>query len=146
MITPNDARKLRKFIVKGAAYLSDEDALEAVELFQEWEVGVKYEVEEVDGVLIKPRVSYNGVLYRVEQTHTSQADWTPDITPALYTRVSKPGEIDVWRQPTGAQDAYAYGAKVHYPTKTDPIYISTVNDNVWPPDVYGWEIWTQQEE
>lgn len=30
--------------------------------------------------------------------------------------------------------------KVHYPTETDPVYISTVDNNVWEPDVYGWEL------
>ena len=49
------------------------------------------------------------------------------------------GEIPVWKQPTGAQDAYMTGDKVYYPTKNDAIYISTVDNNVWAPDVYGWE-------
>ena len=42
--------------------------------------------------------------------------------------------------PTGAQDAYMMGDKVHYPTKEDPVYVSVIDNNVWAPDVTGWEI------
>ena len=35
---------------------------------------------------------WNGKLYRVVQSHTSQADWTPDVTPALYTEIAEPGQ------------------------------------------------------
>lgn len=33
----------------------------------------------------------------------------------------------------------AAGDKVHYPTKDDSVYVSIVDNNVWAPDVYGWE-------
>lgn len=46
----------------------------------------------------------------------------------------------MWKQPTGAQDAYNKGDKVHYPTADDPVYESTVDANVWSPDTYGWEV------
>lgn len=127
--------KYRELIEKASTSLPDEDAIEAVALFPEWAVGVLYEVK--DGV--KPRVEYNGKLYRVEQTHTSQADWLPDQTPALYTEVTPAGEIGVWKQPTGAQDAYPRGARVYYPNKGDDIWVSTAENNVWEPGVYGWE-------
>ena len=42
-----------------------------------WTVGKAYAVSE--------RVQYNGTLYKCVQAHTSQADWTPSSTPALYT-------------------------------------------------------------
>lgn len=128
---PQDkARELRPFIEKGAESLSDEDALQAVELYPVWAVGVAYVVDE--------RVSYEGKLYRVVQAHTSQADWTPDKTPALFTEVSTE-DIPVWKQPTGAQDAYSLGDKVYYPDKGDTVYVSVVDNNVWQPGVYGWE-------
>lgn len=130
------ARQLRPIIEKAAESLTDEDALEAVELFPSWATGVSYTADE--------RVSYADKLYRCVQSHTSQADWTPDVTPALWTEVPKPGEIPVWKQPTGAQDAYMTGDKVHYPTKDDPVYISTVDNNVWSPDVYGWSLVSHQ--
>lgn len=128
----SEARKLRAMIEKAAVSLDDADALEAVELFKSWYSGIAYQTDE--------RVRYDDKLYRCVQAHTSQADWTPDITPALWTEVAKPGEIPVWKQPTGAQDAYMTGDKVHYPTADDPVYVSTVDNNVWEPTVYGWEV------
>ena len=132
-MTPQErARQLRPIIEKAAEFLPDDDALEAVELFPAWATGVSYTADE--------RVSYADKLYRCVQSHTSQVDWTPDATPALWTEVAKPGEIPVWKQPTGAQDAYKIGDKVHYPGKDDPVYISTVDNNVWSPETYGWDL------
>ena len=124
------ALKLRQMIEKASASLTDTDALEAVELFPNWKTDTAYTV----GI----RVRYGDKLYRCEQAHTSQADWTPDRTPALWTEVAEPGEIPVWKQPTGAQDAYMTGDKVHYPTKDDAVYESTMDYNTYAPDVYGW--------
>lgn len=124
------ALKLRAMIEKAAASLDDGDALDAVELFPAWMAGTSYAV----GV----RIRYGDKLYKCVQAHTSQADWTPDATPALWTEVAKPGEIPVWKQPTGAQDAYMTGDRVHYPDKNGPVYESTMDYNVYAPDVTGW--------
>ena len=124
-------RKLREMIRKAAVSLDDTDALTAIELFAPWQTDTAYTVD--------TRIRYNGNLYRVVQAHTSQADWTPDITPALYTEVEEPGTIPVWKQPTGAQDAYMTGDKVRYPDEQGDVYVSTVDNNVWEPGVYGWE-------
>ena len=97
-MTRERAYQLRAMIVKASASLPDEDALEAVELFPEWQSGTDYTVGK--------RVRYGEKLYRVVQAHTSQADWTPDQTPALWTEVAAPGEILAWKQPSGAHDAY----------------------------------------
>lgn len=129
-MTRNHAYKLRELMHKASASLDDSDALEAVELFPLWGAGIAYEAEQ--------RIRYGEKLYRVVQTHTSQEGWEPPTVPALWTEVAKPGEIPVWKQPTGAQDAYMIGDKVHYPEATDPVYVSDVDDNVWAPNVYGW--------
>lgn len=126
------AYNLRDMMHKAAVSLPDDDALEAVELFPAWAADTAYDL----GV----RVRYGDKLYRCEQAHTSQSDWIPPDTPALWTEVAKPGEIPVWKQPTGAQDAYRIGDKVHYPTKDNPVYISTMDYNTYAPDVYGWEM------
>ena len=125
------AYKIRDMMHKAANSLTDEDALEAVELFPVWKSGTEYQINE--------RIRYRDKLYRVVQAHTSQEDWTPDITPALYTEVAEPGTIPVWKQPTGAQDAYMKGDKVHYPDQGDPVYQSTMDYNTYAPNVYGWE-------
>ena len=132
MITEARARQLRSLIEKASASLSDDDALSAVTLFPEWRPGIAVAADE--------RYEYEAKLYRCVQAHTTQDGWEPDKTPALWTEVAKPGEIPVWRQPTGAQDAYQTGDKVHFPTAEDAVYVSTVDNNVWSPDSYGWEV------
>ena len=132
-MTPQEkARALRPLIEKAAISLSDEDAIGCVELFPAWAADVAYTVDE--------RIRYGGKLYRCVQAHTSQADWTPDATPALWTEVAAPGEILVWKQPTGAQDAYRIGDKVHYPDINGPIYECTSDYNIYPPDQFGWKL------
>lgn len=126
------AYKLRELLHKASASLTDEDALEGIELFAPWATDTAYEV----GV----RVRFEEKLYRCEQAHTSQIGWEPPAVPALWTEVAKPGEIPVWRQPTGAQDAYRIGDLVHYPDADGPVYRCTIDYNVYAPDVAGWEV------
>lgn len=133
-MTPQEkARVLRPLIEKASASLSDEDALEAVDLFPLWLANIDYSIDR--------RVRYLTKLYKCVQAHTSQEGWEPPATPALWTEVARPGEIPVWRQPTGAQDAYMAGDKVYYPTANDLIYFSTIDNNVYAPGVYGWEVY-----
>ena len=66
--------------------LDDETALEVTVLFPEWKPNTAYAVDE--------RIRYADKLYRVVQAHTSQSDWTPDKTPALFAEVAKPGQGD----------------------------------------------------
>lgn len=127
MITRAYARKLREMIVKASVSLPDVDALEAVELFPAWAENIVYTVGE--------RIRYNSTLYRCEQAHTSQADWTPDATPALWTAVSL-DEWPEWVQPTGAQDAYRIGDKVSHNGKH---WICTLDYCTYEPGVYGWD-------
>lgn len=132
MISRKRAQELRKLIEQAVESLPDEEALEGITLFPVWAVGIAYKVDE--------RISYQDKLYRVVQAHTSQANWTPDVTPALFTEVAPPGEIPVWKQPTGAQDAYMLGDKVWYPEKNTTVYRSLIDNNVWSPEVSGlWE-------
>lgn len=78
------AHKLREMIVKAAVSLPDEDALEAVELFPAWAADTEYAAD--------VRIRYDGKLYRCVQSHTSQAHYTPDMVPALWTEVALPGD------------------------------------------------------
>lgn len=127
MITRQKAYKLREMIVKASISLSDEDALEAIELYPAWKTGTAYAVDE--------RIRYGETLYRCVQAHTSQDDWTPDITPALWTVVSL-DEFPEWVQPTGAQDAYRIGDKVSH---NDKHWVNTLDYNTYEPGVYGWD-------
>lgn len=129
-MTRAKAKQLRQLIEQLAVTLADETALTGVELFPMWATDTAYAVGD--------RVQHGGTLYKCVQAHTSQADWTPDATPALWVVVSI-DEYPEWVQPTGAHDAYNTGDKVSYNGKH---YISTIDANSYAPDVYGWEIVT----
>ena len=126
-MTREHARKLRELIVKASQFLDDESALQGIELFPLWKTDTIYEVGD--------RIRYEDVLYKCVQAHTSQAQWTPDITPALWTEVSI-DEFPEWKQPTGAQDAYMSGDKVSHLNKH---WICTFDYNTYEPGVYGWD-------
>ena len=128
-MTRNEAFRIRAIIEKAvSATLSDTEALEAVSLFPAWVSGKSYATDD--------RVKYDGNLYKCLQAHTSQADWTPDATPALWVVVSI-DEYPEWVQPTGAHDSYKTGDKVSYNGKR---YVCTIDANTYAPDVYGWEV------
>lgn len=127
-MTRAKAKQLRQLIEQLAVTLDDETALTGVELFPAWVSGKAYAVND--------RTQYNGTLYKCVQAHTSQADWAPDATPALWVVVSI-DEYPEWVQPTGAHDAYNTGDKVSYNGKH---YVCTIDGNAYAPDVYGWEI------
>ena len=126
-MTRAKAKQLRQLIEQLAITLDDETALTGVELFPVWVVGKAYAVND--------RAQYNGTLYKCIQAHTSQSDWMPSVTPALWKTVSI-DEYPEWVQPTGAHDAYNIGDKVTY---NGQHYVCTSNANVYSPDVYGWE-------
>lgn len=132
MISRALARKLRQYIEKAALSLTDEDALDAVELYPAWKPDTSYTAKTEDAPA--DRVRYGQTLYRCVQSHTSQDDWTPDITPALWTVVSL-DEWPEWVHPVGASDAYSKGDKVSH---NDKHWVSDVDANVWEPSVYGW--------
>ena len=106
---------------------NDETALDNKELYPDWNGN---SISVVRGELLY----YNKNLYRVNQSHTTQNDWAPDITPALFTKVSLE-EWPEWVQPTGSQDAYNIGDKCSHNGKH---WESTLDGNVWEPGVYGW--------
>ena len=122
----NRARQLRAMMEHEAEAWSDETALDCKEFYPQWATGFAY--------IIGDRVRYMNILYKCVQAHTSQSDWTPDITPALWTVVSVE-EWPEWRQPTGAQDAYSFGDKVSHNGKH---WISDYDNNVWEPGTFGW--------
>ena len=104
-------------------------AAEHTELFSLWGSGIAYSV----GALRQ----HDNILYKCVQAHTSQDDWTPDISPSLWVKASDPAEeYPDWSQPIGSHDAYNTGDKVTFDSKH---WISTCDANIWQPGVYGWE-------
>lgn len=108
-------------------------ALELQEFYDEWQSNVTY----VSGQYIR----YDKVLYKVVNSHTSQEDWIPDVSPSLFTKVliDPTGEtILEWVQPDST-NAYMTGDKVIFEEKT---YESLIDNNIWSPSAYptGWRL------
>lgn len=135
------AEQFRKALQMFAMSLDEEKAMEVATVFDPWEIGKTYSV----GDFLTYGV--NGVgdpqLYKVAQAHTSQADWTPEATPALYTAIGLDDSgYPVWSQPTGAHDAYNTGDVVNY---NGILYESLVDGNVYSPEAYpaGWTVYSE---
>lgn len=132
---------VNKAVQIAALSFTDEQALEVRDLYPEYAVDHEYKKDD--------RFTYNGRLFKVNQAHTSAAQWVSGETgtESLYTCLEMAGDgYLVWTQPTGAHNAYNIGDIVHYPTESDPLYKSLIDGNVWAPDVYpqGWEVYTEE--
>ena len=123
------AEKYRALMNKAANSLDDSDAAYAPMLFERWEEGVQY--------VVGARVCYGDKLYKVLIAHTSQSDWTPDVSPSLFAEVliPDPTVIPEWVQPSST-NPYMKGDKVRHNNK---VWISIADYNVWEPGVYGWD-------
>lgn len=115
--------------------VSDEFALKTIDMFPTWDSVIGTELTQDDIDKGYDRYQYNEKLYQLVQPHTPQEGWEPPMVPALWKEVSLE-EYPEWKQPTGAQDAYAEGDKVTHNGKK---WVSTAANNVWEPGVYGWE-------
>ena len=119
-----------------SANLPDDQAMEVADLYPEWVAMKAYAVDEI----VKYGVNADGEtqLYKVIQAHTSQEDWKPDVTASLYKAIGFTDDgVSIWTQPLGSTDAYMAGDVVSF---EDQLWISTVDNNVWQPGVYGWEL------
>lgn len=124
------ANRLRAQIEVNADSMDDEEAADYAELFPKWSG---------DGVNYKAgcRVTNREVLYKCLADHVSQESWNPDDAPSLWAKVLNPDPevIPEWEQP-GSTNPYMKGDKVKHNGKT---WVSTIDNNVWEPGVYGWE-------
>lgn len=101
----DEALRVKPFYQKGAQSLSDNEALMVKGIYAEWEVGVAVKVHE--------KRRYGGRLYRCITAHTTQADWTPDITPNLWSIIdeSHAGTIE---DPIPAESGMEYEYGLYY--------------------------------
>ena len=120
--------------------LTDEQRESINSTYPTWEVGKAYTEGDI--------VNYENSLYKVVQSHTSQEDWKPSDTPAIYTPYlnvnveTDEGDVEIisdFKQPQGAHDAYAKGDKVVF---NGSVYESTMDNNVYSPEAYpqGWTL------
>ena len=88
-ITPQRAARLRPVIEQASASLSDGEAAKSPELFPRWADHVGETVKPGDR---RSDMDESGVLhvYRVNkgQGHTTQANWPPHNTPAMWTIIN----------------------------------------------------------
>ena len=130
------AEQFRKAVQMFAASLADDKAMEIASVYDDWQIGKSYAVNE----FIKYGTNSVGdpQLYKVVQAHTSQADWTPDSVPSLYSPIGLDEKgYPIWSKPTGAHDAYNKGDIVDF---NDTLYESLIDGNTWSPTEYpsGW--------
>lgn len=127
------ARQMRLQLDNITKDFDDATAIENKELYQDWN-GNGIQVTAGDIYL------YNDNLYKVVQSHTTQADWTPDKVPALYQIVTVGGDYPEWDSKHGA---YAKGAKCSHNGKH---WISNVDNNIWEPGATGVYTWDEEKQ
>lgn len=115
-MTREKAYALRALIEKAAASLPDEDALDGVELFPRWAADVD--------VTAGDRYGYNGKLYKVLQSHRTQADWTPDVAVSLFAEVAADTEQGTKENPIPYSGNMALEAGLYY-TQDGVVYLCT---------------------
>lgn len=127
-----EARILREAMDVAMKILTDEQALHAVAIYPLWRSDGEYQKDD--------RVRYGDVLYKCLTPHTAQPSWTPTDAPSLWAKVvtSETGEPLPWQQPDNT-NPYMKGDKVTHKEQT---WVSTIDNNVWEPGVYGWEVVT----
>ena len=130
------ANAIKAAMTTAGAMLTDAQALEVIDLYDQWTVGVTYKVD--------TRIRYGEKLYKVLQKHTTQADWTPDVTPALYVEVAPAGEYREIKDNMLSTEAFAKGEVGWYQSK-DNLWKSLIDANVYTPETYpaGWEKYTE---
>lgn len=134
------AEQFRKAVQLYSQTLDPDSALIIATVFDPWAVGKAYKINEY--LIYGENEVGDPQLYQVLMGHTSQADWTPDITPSLYKAVGiDPSGYPVWVQPVGAADAYMQGDIVWCDGQ---LWISAVDYNVWKPGAVGSEnLWNE---
>lgn len=142
------AEQLRRALQMFTATLTEEQALEIATVYPVWEANHVYQVGDI--ISYGTNSAGDPQLYKVVQAHTSQDNWRPGAgTESLYDAFGlDDGGYPIWSQPSGAHDAYNTGDIVNY---NGTLYQSTINGNVWSPDVYpaGWTVYeaaTEPEE
>ena len=110
-----EARALRIAIESAVVSLDDDQASDVPSLFAPWAVGEA--VEPGDRRYYAP----TGRLYKVRegQGHTTQADWTPDKTPAMWTVVGDPDTAGTLEDPIPAARGMEYTYGLYYKDPED---------------------------
>lgn len=105
--------ELIELLIEARQTITDAKALKFSAMYPVWATGIAVEVGQ--------RYQYGDRLYKVGQAHTTQADWTPDATPALWTviDVEHAGTID---DPIPAVAGMEYTKGLHY-SENNVVYL-----------------------
>ena len=138
MTVMEQAEAIREAMDAAGAVLSEEQALSCARIYRPWKPEADYGADSY----LTYGMNGGGApqLYRVVQTHRAQADWAPDITPALYTPIGLDEKgYPVWSQPAGSHNAYRIGDIVSY---QGILYESLADGNVHSPEAWpeGWQV------
>lgn len=111
--------ELVNLLVEIRPELNDQLALKYSAMYPVWAAGIEITQDMIDAG--KNRFQYGEKLYKAIQPHTTQADWTPDITPSLYTviDVEHAGTID---DPIPAVAGMEYTKGLYY-TEDGTVYL-----------------------
>lgn len=134
------ARQLRKAAMIAAADYPDEQATAVPTLYPAWTTGEAVKVD--DRRYYEP----DGKLYKCRQAHTTQADWTPDVTPAMWAviDVAHAGTVEDPIPASRGMD-YVYG-KYYLDPEDQKIYLckregeeegGTINLQYLPHELVG---------
>ena len=138
------AEQFFKVVQMFAASLTPQQAMEVATVYDPWAVGNKYSVGQY--IIYGTNKVGDPQLYKVIQAHTSQTDWPPVATPALYEAIGLDNSgHPVWSQPTGAHDAYNVGDVVNY---NGTLYQSAISGNTTVPgtDDRYWQVYEEVQQ
>ena len=129
-----EAKAMRKSIYGLAEGQTDEKIINNKDAFPWWNG---------NGVELKAGqyIRYDDDVYQVIQNHTTQPDWTPDIVPALFNKIT----VEEWEK-WEPGNFYKKGAKVTHNNKK---WVSNVDNNHWEPGatgVYTWDEYIEENE
>lgn len=112
--------------------IDDNTALQHKGLFEVWRAGAECAVGSMR--------QHGEKLYKCLQAHTSQDNWTPDVTPALWVEIAAPNEYREIKDNMLPTEAFALGEIGWYQSK-DNLWKSLIDANNYTPESYpaGWE-------
>ena len=119
-----------------APTLTDEQASTVMDIYPEWRATASYSVGD--------RVRYSDGFYKCLQAHDAQTGWNPSSSASLWAPIIDAsvlpiGEYPLWQQPDSV-NPYMTGDIV---THNSLLWRSIVDNNVWAPGIYGWEVYQE---
>lgn len=118
--------KLRKIIqvaIKEAREIVDnQKALEVMFLYKKFDLQIGKQLE------VGEYIQHNDKLYQVLQTHTAQAEWTPDVAVSLFMVIDKEHDGSV-NDPIPAQTNMEYFKDKYY-TENGVLYLCTRDSRI----------------